>query len=365
MRKLILIFYFLIQLSPLSAQNILSKIDTIGRIELFFDSGDSIIQEKADTVFKDLILLSRSTKLPSIRISAHTDNIGSKEANKALSLARAMHVDSLVRTRKVKFDSIYIRYVGEDEPSETNRTEEGRQANRKVALDLLEYKTMVNIKRVFFDSTGQIGKDIEVRYQLDYKNGIVKPDSAGLFSFYAPIDETLSLFYFKKGYMFGEELIQAQLKDTIVEERQIEKLRKDLESNVAGLNFYGASAEILKYHKPRLKDLLDYMLLNDNITILIKGHVNQPNKPPAKKNTFTYRLGEDRAKTVFMYLFKNGVHPDRMEYQSFSNWELLYPKPKNLIENRKNRRVEIKITGIDFQQSTVEERKEGNEKIEK
>jgi outer membrane protein OmpA-like peptidoglycan-associated protein len=69
-----------------------------------------------------------------IRITGHTDNVGSDQANQILSEGRANAVrDELIR-RGVAPDRIEADGKGESEPIADNATEEGRAKNRRVVF---------------------------------------------------------------------------------------------------------------------------------------------------------------------------------------------------------------------------------------
>ena len=72
-----------------------------------------------------------------IRITGHTDNVGSDEANQKLSEGRANSVrDDLIR-RGIAPERIEAEGKGESQPITTNDTEEGRAQNRRVEFVIL------------------------------------------------------------------------------------------------------------------------------------------------------------------------------------------------------------------------------------
>jgi len=73
-----------------------------------------------------------------VRIAGHTDSRGSDEYNQRLSEARAKSVYEYLISQGISADRLsYIGY-GESRPIDTNDTEEGRQNNRRVELEILE-----------------------------------------------------------------------------------------------------------------------------------------------------------------------------------------------------------------------------------
>ena len=72
-----------------------------------------------------------------IRIIGHTDNIGKDAANQKLSEGRAKAVRDDLIERGVAPERIQSEGRGESQPIDTNDTEEGRQNNRRVEIEIL------------------------------------------------------------------------------------------------------------------------------------------------------------------------------------------------------------------------------------
>ncbi|MBI5202679.1 MAG: OmpA family protein, partial [Elusimicrobia bacterium] len=87
----------------------------------------------------DLIsdLMKRNPRLK-LRITAHTCAIGTRDYNMKLSRERAKAVKEALVQRGVPPPSIRYLGRGPDEPIDTNRTEEGREKNRRVEFHLLK-----------------------------------------------------------------------------------------------------------------------------------------------------------------------------------------------------------------------------------
>lgn len=73
---------------------------------------------------------------PALRVSVegHTDDVGTAEANLALSEARAKAVLAALQARGVAADRLQARGLGEGKPLGANATEEGRARNRRVEV---------------------------------------------------------------------------------------------------------------------------------------------------------------------------------------------------------------------------------------
>jgi outer membrane protein OmpA-like peptidoglycan-associated protein len=71
-----------------------------------------------------------------LEVAGHTDNTGTAEYNQALSERRASTVAQYLTSRGVRQDRIITVGAGETHPIASNDTPEGRQANRRVELNL-------------------------------------------------------------------------------------------------------------------------------------------------------------------------------------------------------------------------------------
>lgn len=73
-----------------------------------------------------------------IKIVGHTDNVGKDAANQKLSEGRAQAVREALIERGIDASRLEAEGRGETEPIDTNDTEEGRQNNRRVEIEVLE-----------------------------------------------------------------------------------------------------------------------------------------------------------------------------------------------------------------------------------
>ncbi|MCQ2310378.1 MAG: OmpA family protein [Paludibacteraceae bacterium] len=72
-----------------------------------------------------------------IKIMGHTDSVGKDAANQKLSEGRANAVRQELIERGIAPDRIEAVGYGETRPIDTNDTDEGRQNNRRVEVEIL------------------------------------------------------------------------------------------------------------------------------------------------------------------------------------------------------------------------------------
>jgi OOP family OmpA-OmpF porin len=71
-----------------------------------------------------------------VRLAGHTDNVGTPEANKALSQARAESVKRQLVAFGCVGENITAAGYGDLQPVADNATEEGRRQNRRVEITI-------------------------------------------------------------------------------------------------------------------------------------------------------------------------------------------------------------------------------------
>ncbi len=108
-------------------------------LSVTFRFGSAELDENGKTViemgFSDV---ARQFGGSRVRLVGHTDNVGSDEANMALSMRRAESVrDYLIRKYNFDRDRFITQGRGEVQPVASNDTEEGRSKNRRVDFEIL------------------------------------------------------------------------------------------------------------------------------------------------------------------------------------------------------------------------------------
>ena len=69
-----------------------------------------------------------------VQIIGHTDNVGSDESNRILSLKRARAVKDFLTAAKISEDRLTISGEGSSSPVTSNESEEGKAKNRRVEI---------------------------------------------------------------------------------------------------------------------------------------------------------------------------------------------------------------------------------------
>ena len=104
---------------------------------LFFATNKTQILPESEEALNELAAFMTKHDAISIRITGHTDAVGSDEANQILSEGRANAVRDELIKRGIAASRIEAEGKGESEPIADNATEEGRAKNRRVEFTII------------------------------------------------------------------------------------------------------------------------------------------------------------------------------------------------------------------------------------
>lgn len=104
---------------------------------IFFESGSSVLLPASGIELDRLARMMIQSPEIEIKITGHTDNIGSEEDNQILSQSRAEAVYLALVDRGIPQERITFAGKGESEPIADNNTEEGRAQNRRTEFMII------------------------------------------------------------------------------------------------------------------------------------------------------------------------------------------------------------------------------------
>jgi len=105
--------------------------------KIIFPPGSAEIDGQTAAIMDALAKVLEDCGTAKFEIAGHTDSQGSEEGNRALSQARAEAVLLALQGRGVDVTNISAKGYGEADPIADNGTEEGREANRRIAFTLI------------------------------------------------------------------------------------------------------------------------------------------------------------------------------------------------------------------------------------
>ena len=99
-----------------------------------FATGKSVLLPAASGVLDQLVKIMKDNPQSTWIIEGHTDNVGAKDKNKKLSLARAQAVQKYFAAKGIGKERFTVRGLGSDFPVADNSTLDGRSQNRRVSI---------------------------------------------------------------------------------------------------------------------------------------------------------------------------------------------------------------------------------------
>jgi len=324
----------------LSAQPVFDSLYTVRYDTLFFAFGKHQLSPRSDSVLRAFAEKAQAIPKAQIRITAHTDSIGSPAANEALSRRRADAAAGALLGLGLP-DSIITRAVyGERRPIRENTSEAGRQYNRRAVLALQVHRKFVRLSGRLIDPETREGIPGYLRYLGDS----IPTDSAGRFALAAPLGTSFPLeAYASRRFYYSEPLDLTRGRPKMDLSLGLERIQPGKVFPISNLFFVSSKAVLLPKSVPELPKVLRFLEANPRLRVEIAGHMNAPFEPPVPKTSWEYDLSRRRAKLIYDYLTDHGISPFRLQYQGYGNWEMRYPRATTAPEFAQNRRVELRV----------------------
>ena len=114
-----------------------NKIELIMPGNITFDVDKANIRSSFHDVLDSVVLVVKEFNQTAIAVGGHTDSTGSFEYNQKLSEQRAQSVAQYLLNQGVNQGRIHTSGYGPRFPIASNDTEQGRQQNRRVEIDLM------------------------------------------------------------------------------------------------------------------------------------------------------------------------------------------------------------------------------------
>jgi len=113
----------------------IAQIISAGKIS--FEPGSATIDSSTLSTMDKIAELLKTCGKIRLEIQGHTDSQGREEMNLKLSQSRAQSVLNELRARRILTSSFSAKGYGESLPLQDNKTEEGREANRRIKFKLI------------------------------------------------------------------------------------------------------------------------------------------------------------------------------------------------------------------------------------
>lgn len=115
-----------------------ARIDSVlaGKI-VEFEFGSSVLTDIGRQVLDALLPVLQSVSDRKVQVSGHTDGVGARASNMALSQARANAVKVYLVAKGLPAAELLVSGVGPDQPIASNATAEGQAKNRRIEFKIL------------------------------------------------------------------------------------------------------------------------------------------------------------------------------------------------------------------------------------
>lgn len=104
---------------------------------LEFETGSDVIRSSSYESLDELSGLLNRKEEYKLKISGHTDDVGSADSNKRLSERRSKSVQRYLTGRGIAGSRFVVEWFGESQPKYPNDTPTGRQKNRRVEMEVV------------------------------------------------------------------------------------------------------------------------------------------------------------------------------------------------------------------------------------
>lgn len=341
--------------NTLFSQSLFDSIRVARSAEVHFATCEASLSADALTALDTLsAFFLRNRRAEGIRITAHTDSIGTFEKNLALSQQRADSVRAALTRRGVDPQKISIAFFGEKRPVATNDTEEGRLHNRRAMVDVLIKIPMTQLSGQVLDQ--ETGKGVPATVVFSYKNlsDSTITDTAGRYNVRLPANIPVKVDAYAEGYFFESVLRQTFETKAVVEklvkdngEIRLQPARPGEMSVLKNFYFEGGRATLLQNSLPQLPKILKFMQINPTLRVEIAGHINMPHwmegPDPLQPGDLDWNLSDRRAQVVYNYLLEHGIPETRMSWKGYGNSQMVKPNARSEFDQELNRRVEIRV----------------------
>jgi outer membrane protein OmpA-like peptidoglycan-associated protein len=282
-----------------------------------------------------------------VLISSGTDSVGNIVNNQKLSENRSKTVmDYLLKKGFAKAKIKIINY-GESSPTADNSSEEGRRKNRNSRVELFEEK--INLEKHIRISATL--KDDETKLPIVDSMVLVfhqeNPDTfysdkKGNLQIIVP-DSVKAVDVFIKDYFFVTVRVDKDKNRDLKIQLPVKKAKIGNKINFNDIIFIGNQAIMVTGSYKTCDKITRFLKYNPQRSVEIAGHVNEPNRPRTALDSWEYKLSEQRATRVCEYLIDKGIAKERLIAKGYGNWQMLFPNAITEEEQRKNRRVEVRI----------------------
>lgn len=210
--------------------------------------------------------------------------------------------------------------------------------------ELLQPKHTRILSGIVADEFEQPLANAMLKFQGKTVNDSLFTDKDGRFEIEIPERETVRLSAYFKDYFYDQKII-SPISEKHVSEIKLElpKLEEGRRYVAGDILFVGNRDIVLPTSMINLQSLKEVVRLADDYCFKIEGHINLPGEGKVSRTSTNFKLSVDRAIRIYKFLRNNGIADERICYEGFGNWNMLYPKGLDARQQMLNRRVEVLV----------------------
>lgn len=210
--------------------------------------------------------------------------------------------------------------------------------------ELLQPKNIRTLSGVITNEYDQPLANAMLKIQGKTINDSLYTDDKGRFEFNIPERETVRLSAYLKDYFYAQKLVSPiSNQDSFEVKLELPKLEEGRRYVAGDILFVGNRDVVLPTSIINLQSLKEVVRLADDYCFKIEGHINLPGMGRVGRSSTNFKLSQDRAIRIYKFLRSNGIEDERICYEGFGNWNMLYPKAVDAREQMLNRRVEVLV----------------------
>ena len=134
-----------------------------GARKLKFEPGSDTLDSSGKSIMDDIAEVLKGCGEIKLEIAGHTDSQGRESMNQQLSQSRAEAILTELRNRRVLTSTFRAVGYGETQPIESNKTEEGREANRRIEFRLILPEATVEVQTTLESAEQSVEEDADAQ----------------------------------------------------------------------------------------------------------------------------------------------------------------------------------------------------------
>jgi outer membrane protein OmpA-like peptidoglycan-associated protein len=319
---------------------------------IYFKTNSDEVSTASMAFIRQQLLDIGTANIREIKVKGHADSDATDSFNIKLSQRRAQNTYNYFLTQGVPENLISSEAFGESVPMSDLKS-----LNRRAEIILVyDYATSISdLKSRKFVIKGRVSNfntlhPMACTFVIEDKklNVFKSTGSSGIFWVPFVPGRGISLTFSKEGFLnhtaqISPEAYKSAKGDTIFLDIALKPVEVYEKIVFEKIFFFSDSDSLRPESKPDLDKLTNILKADKSLFVEIQGHMNCPVSRPMTiyQKRYNHELSHKRAKAIYKYLISRGIPAGQLTFKGMSNFNMIYPEPKNEAEADKNKRVEV------------------------